>query len=169
MADPRLNSLHLPAARRDQFRRAREDVLRSQGPETAYLERQALSSPNEHTTAIHQEAGVLPLSRFVLMGKDYIYPLKIGLNTVGRMPDNDVVVADPYVSRRHVAIMVHAAHGCVLHDVASKNGTLLNGQPLRGPTPLKPGDRIQLSDHQLIFLTRNDAPDCLPAQVTQAE
>ena len=39
--------------------------------------------------------------------KEYIYPLKVGINTVGRSPDNDVVVQDCYISRRHCAILVH--------------------------------------------------------------
>jgi pSer/pThr/pTyr-binding forkhead associated (FHA) protein len=73
------------------------------------------------------------------------------LNTVGRLPDNDVVLRDPYVSRRHCAILVHAHDCCELHDIASKNGTLLNGEPLRGPTRLKPGDRILLCERLLIL------------------
>jgi pSer/pThr/pTyr-binding forkhead associated (FHA) protein len=67
-----------------------------------------------------------------------------------------VVLADPYVSRRHVAIVVHAHGGCELHDVASKNGTLINGHGISGPTRLNSGDHIRLSDHLLIFLCHDD-------------
>jgi pSer/pThr/pTyr-binding forkhead associated (FHA) protein len=89
------------------------------------------------------------------MDRESVYPLKIGLNTVGRLSDNDVVLEDPYVSRRHCAVVIHAANGtCELHDVASKNGTYLNGNRLSGPTPLVSGDEIRLCDRQLVFITR---------------
>ena len=64
---------------------------------------------------------------------------KVGLNTVGRMPDNDVVVQDAYVSRRHCAIVVHTGDRCEVHDIASKNGTYLNGHKISGPTRRPPG------------------------------
>lgn len=99
-----------------------------------------------------------------LMDKEGIYPLRVGVNTVGRLPDNDVVIHGPYVSRRHCAILVHAAEGCELHDIASKNGTYLNGRPLAGPTPLASGDEIRMCDRQLVFYSKNSpagrgAPD----------
>jgi pSer/pThr/pTyr-binding forkhead associated (FHA) protein len=76
---------------------------------------------------------------------------------VGRAPDNDVVISDAYVSRRQCAILVHAGDGCELHDVASKNGTFLNGQKLDGPTLLHDGDEIRMCDRQLVFVLRGDA------------
>jgi pSer/pThr/pTyr-binding forkhead associated (FHA) protein len=39
--------------------------------------------------------------------------------------------------------------------VASKNGTLVNGHKINGPTRLKPGDRITLCSRQLVFLIRD--------------
>jgi pSer/pThr/pTyr-binding forkhead associated (FHA) protein len=83
------------------------------------------------------------------------HPLKIGLNTIGRLPDNDVVVADPHVSRRHCTIVVHADQCCELHDTASKNGILVNGVRISGPTPLKPGDEIRMGDLVLVFVNLN--------------
>ena len=56
------------------------------------------------------------------------------------MPDNDVVVADPSVSRRHCAVVVHTGQTCEIHDTASKNGTYLNGRRIDGPTRLAGGD-----------------------------
>src|SRR5207253_6481325 len=110
MADARLNSIHLEAPRRQEFRAAREQVLSARGGETVAAERHGqLSAVSEHNTAIQnlpENAEAAP-ARYVLMDCDYIYPLKVGLNTVGRMPDNDVVVQDAYVSRRHCAVVVH--------------------------------------------------------------
>jgi hypothetical protein len=161
MADPRFNSVHLEGLRRDEFRQAREALLNARGPETLVAEGHggfAASSDVNHTAI--EKAGNLvpPRAKFVLMDKDYIYPLKVGLNTVGRMPDNDVVIHDPYISRRHCAILVHAGDKCEVHDFASKNGTLINGRKITGPTPLHSGDEIQMCNQRLVFVSKTDSP-----------
>src|SRR5262245_22883531 len=79
-------------------------------------------------------------------------PLKVGLNSVGRLPDNDIVIDDATVSRRHCAIVVHSDLTIEIHDVASKNGTLVNGRKLQGPTRLRDRDEIGLSERRLTFL-----------------
>jgi hypothetical protein len=167
MVDARLNSVHLEAPRRQEFRVAREQLLNARGSHTLAVECQGdlLSGAGEHNTAIQNVPGnaVAAPARYVLMDAEYIYPLKIGLNTVGRMPDNDVVVPDAYVSRRHCAILVHANDCCELHDVASKNGTLLNGNKIAGPTRLHSGDEIRMCNRNLVFLRKSDVPERGPA------
>ncbi|HEY1186722.1 MAG TPA: FHA domain-containing protein [Gemmata sp.] len=93
------------------------------------------------------------LGQFTLFLKDgsNVYPLRIGMNSVGRLPDNDVVIRDECVSRRHCAIVVHSDLRCELHDVASKNGTLLNGRKIPQPTRLQSGDHITLCNRRLTF------------------
>ncbi len=152
MVDARLNSVHLEAPRRQEFRAAREKLLGARGGETMAAERQGefLSGLSEHNTAIQNVPGANACAAYVLMDTDYIYPLKVGLNTVGRMPDNDVVLQDAYVSRRHCAVLIHTTGDrCELHDVASKNGTYLNGNKISGPTRLNPGDEIRMCNHTL--------------------
>jgi len=85
---------------------------------------------------------------------DCIYPLKVGVNTLGRATSNDVVVADAYASRRHCAILIHTDRPCELHDTASKNGTFLNGRRLAAPAALRSGDEIRVCGRRLLFLTR---------------
>jgi pSer/pThr/pTyr-binding forkhead associated (FHA) protein len=155
-ADARMNSLHLEPDRRDQFRRAREALYGACGELTISGSLPPPASPP--TAALAANNPALADARFVLLDRDCVYPLRVGVNTVGRMPDNDVVIEDPYVSRRHCAILVHAGEGCELHDVASRNGTLLNGRRLAGPTRLKSGDTLSLCDHRLLFLSRDDVP-----------
>jgi pSer/pThr/pTyr-binding forkhead associated (FHA) protein len=91
--------------------------------------------------------------RFTFYLKDgvNVYPLHVGMNSVGRLPDNDVVVRDECVSRRHCAILIHSDLRCELHDVASKNGTLLNGKKIPVPTRLQSGDQITLCNRRLTF------------------
>jgi len=156
MADPRLNSVHLESSQRKQaFRHARQELLNARGPSTLAAECAdwPRDDPRTLLNDLEQPAGVA--SGFLLLDKDSAYPLKIGLNTIGRLPDNDVVVSDGYVSRRHCAILIHANDGGELHDVASKNGTYLNGRRLIQPQHLNPGDEIRMCDRQFLFVSRD--------------
>ncbi len=64
---------------------------------------------------------------------------------LGRDPATDIVIdADAaVVSRRHAEIRRREGQ-CVLFDLGSFNGTLINDQRITAPTPLYDGDRIQL-------------------------
>jgi len=73
-----------------------------------------------------------------------------GTCTIGRLPENVLVINDAKVSRRH-AIMHAQGGGYYLVDLGSRNGTLLNGQRLRIPSQLKDNDRIQISAQVLKF------------------
>jgi pSer/pThr/pTyr-binding forkhead associated (FHA) protein len=154
MTDPRLNSIHLEAPpRRQQFRRARELLLNARGSYTIAAEKGDF--PSGPTAEIAEPSVGEPVAfQFVLMDKDYVFPLRVGINTIGRMPDNDVVLEDPGISRRHCAILVHAHDQCEIYDTASKNGTYLNGRRLTDPVPLSSGDEIRLCGRQLTFLCK---------------
>ncbi len=162
MSDPRLNSVHLEAPRRADYRRARDELLQARGSYTVALENAdqlipAIDSPNTVIQNIGNRAP--PGLNCWLVDKDYIYPLKVGINTVGRSPDNDVVVQDAFVSRRHCAILVHAGGLCEVHDTASKNGTYVNGSKLSGPHSLASGDEIRMCDQRLSFVVKGSPPE----------
>jgi pSer/pThr/pTyr-binding forkhead associated (FHA) protein len=55
-----------------------------------------------------------------------------------------VDTADAAVSRVHAELLVGPTGALTLKDAGSTNGTLLNGEPLAEPTPVRLGDRIQL-------------------------
>jgi hypothetical protein len=158
MGDPRLNSLHLDPTRRQEYRRAREALLHSRGIETLYGEKNRSLDADPNPTAIRAGLDGKPEADkpldFWVSDRDFIFPLKLGINTMGRSSDNDVLVEDLYVSRRHCVIMVHHDGACVLHDTASKNGTYLNGTKITGPTPLRPGDEIRICNKQYVFNSR---------------
>jgi hypothetical protein len=156
MSDPRFNSLHLDASpRRDDYRRARALLLGACGFQTLAIEQERVAEdcPGQPHTIIEQP-DIRPVGiDFWIKDKYGTYPLKPGLNSIGRMPNNDVVIADGSVSRRHCAIVVHQNRGCELHDTASKNGTFLNGKRITGPTRLVHGDVIRMCDHEVLFQT----------------
>lgn len=64
--------------------------------------------------------------------------------SIGREPDNAIeILGDAYISGHHVKLSV--ADGRVLiDDLASKNGTYLNGARLTQQRQLHTGDRIQV-------------------------
>src|SRR6266436_6306544 len=49
------------------------------------------------------------------------------------------------------------AAGCELYDIASKNGTYINGNRLSGPTQLSSGDEIRMCDRQFVFMSKRGA------------
>ena len=71
-------------------------------------------------------------------------------STIGRHPECDVVVDAGAVSRYHAKVL-RVGDGYTVEDSGSRNGTFLNGQLLTGPQKLQEGDRIRISDVELIF------------------
>lgn len=47
--------------------------------------------------------------------------------TIGRTPDNDVVIHDPKISRHHAQIVQHERGEYSIVDLKSTNGTYVNG------------------------------------------
>jgi len=75
-------------------------------------------------------------------GRKTSYPLIKPVVTIGRRPDNDVVIAEPRVSRAHARIERRGAE-YFLTDLGSSHGTFVNGE-LTQNCLLKAGDRIEL-------------------------
>lgn len=69
--------------------------------------------------------------------------------TIGRLPDNDVVVADPKSSRKHAEIRP-AGNGFLLVDLQSTNGTKVNGTSV-GEHILVDGDMISIGATEFRF------------------
>ncbi|MFI8520654.1 FHA domain-containing protein [Streptomyces sp. NPDC085481] len=59
-----------------------------------------------------------------------VRPLPTRSVRIGRAPDNDLVVDDLTVSRRHAELRAEADGTYVIHDLGSHNGTFLNGSPV---------------------------------------
>jgi hypothetical protein len=70
--------------------------------------------------------------------------------TLGR-GEVEIQLEDPFASARHARI-TRQGHVLVIEDLGSTNGTYLNGEPLSGPQPLHPGDRIRIGDSEFSYL-----------------
>jgi hypothetical protein len=65
--------------------------------------------------------------------------------TIGRDVSNDIVINDAEVSRNHARLTAQSG-GYLLEDLASTNGTFVNGQRLIGPKLVSAGDVIGLGE-----------------------
>lgn len=79
--------------------------------------------------------------------------------SIGRAEDNDVILKDDKVSRRHALIHRQDDRSYWIIDLGSGNGTYLNGKRLTMPTPLKNEDRIQVAKQALVFFQEADYAD----------
>ncbi|MGR6915481.1 FHA domain-containing protein [[Actinomadura] parvosata] len=81
--------------------------------------------------------------------------------TFGRRTDSSVVLSSERASRRHAEIR-HEAGQYILHDLGSRNGTLVNGRRVTSQV-LQPGDLITIGDEQFRFLPSDDTATILGA------
>jgi pSer/pThr/pTyr-binding forkhead associated (FHA) protein len=63
--------------------------------------------------------------------------------TVGRAPNNDIVLADASVSRAHYRLQ-RTQSGYIVRDLGSQNGTFVNGKRIQTETSLREGDALRV-------------------------
>ena len=76
--------------------------------------------------------------------------------SVGRSQENDIVINDPNVSRRHARIS-RADNGFVVEDLGSTNGTMLDGAPIDRER-IEGGDELTFGQSTARFVRRIDSP-----------
>jgi hypothetical protein len=75
---------------------------------------------------------------------------------VGRSQENDIVINDPNVSRRHARIS-RSDNSFVVEDLGSTNGTLLDGAPIDREM-IEGGDELTFGQTTARFIRRIDSP-----------
>ena len=93
-----------------------------------------------------------PAARYWLIAEDRTVTVDEGETVIGREPGLGVVLPHPGVSRRHARLVIYGAMATI-EDLGSRNGTYLGGTRIRGRTPLRPGDSVQIADVVLTFVT----------------
>ncbi|MEQ1821910.1 MAG: FHA domain-containing protein [Fimbriimonadaceae bacterium] len=108
---------------------------------------QAFSS---NKTAAIAAAPTIETAVAKLVGADQTWPLQSGANTFGRRAENDVVIADAYVSGKHGVIEI-TEDAAFLTDIGSTNGTMLNDAKLAPNmrTAMRADDVIRLGSIEL--------------------
>jgi adenylate cyclase len=69
---------------------------------------------------------------------------------IGRHPAQDIQLLDRIVSKEHAVIELRG-DGYLIFDRDSRNGTLLNGEPVAHPTRLQDGDEITIGSTSFTF------------------
>lgn len=127
---------------------ARAEVLRAQFIAAAQLAAGAKAADVHPARAVQAVTAGPSLPRARAAEKDVL--------SIGRAPDNDIVLDALGVSRHHASLSYEGgAQQPVLTDLGSTNGTFVNGQPLAERRPLKPHDLVFLGG----FLLRVNGRD----------
>jgi hypothetical protein len=85
--------------------------------------------------------------------------LKLGVNRVGRSPENDFQIAHATISSLHCELVL-SERGVTLRDLESTNGSFVDGQRVR-EVPLAAGQTVHLGDIEL-FVEATEARVAIP-------
>lgn len=72
---------------------------------------------------------------------------------LGRGNDNEIVIKDPYISKKHLKIIEDEGN-YYLEDLNSANGTYINGDRIMDVVELANGDRIKIGQVEFLFVNR---------------
>ena len=125
-----------------------EDVAQYEAEDAAQRTVVVLEDRNDQLPAVEQAFTFLE----VVEGADkgMRFPLPYGYAGIGRSEDNVVALSDNGASRQHCCIEFSDTD-FVLQDLNSTNGTFHNGEEITEPRPLEFGDRIVVSDSEMIL------------------
>jgi pSer/pThr/pTyr-binding forkhead associated (FHA) protein len=76
------------------------------------------------------------------------YALGSGV-TIGRLPDNAMIIDNPAVSGHHARVLLEGQQ-VILEDLRSTNGTFVNGRPITRHV-LQHGDEVLVGKHSIVF------------------
>ena len=98
---------------------------------------------------VRQDEGSMPKLTLQFEGRLLKeYSVGVGL-TIGRSPDNAVIIDNPAVSGHHARVFSESG-AVILEDLNSTNGTFVNGQHTTRHV-LRSGDVLLIGKHQLVF------------------
>ncbi|MGD0896546.1 MAG: FHA domain-containing protein [Thermoguttaceae bacterium] len=122
------------------------------------------SSASGKKKKVLARSGKLSVLNGPLQGREFV--LGEGDYRIGSSADNDFVIRDPTVSRRHCHIRL-TPPGYLIRDLASTNGTFVNGVKV-AEAFLDYGDELYLGETGLVFRSLKDAGECMPIRGTPA-
>lgn len=121
-----------------------------------------LKVTRELSPEVVAEVGRPPEDAFLMVAGKRHFALKLPQIRVGRLLENDLVLNDPHVSRRHALIRLEEGR-YVLYDLRSTAGTRVNGDPIRSHR-LHAGDVINFADVEVIY---GQGPGRPPSEVLE--
>ncbi len=123
-----------------------------QTPSQTVISEPRISKSTSQETVIEEGLGEPILAYLIVKSGRRVgasYPLRKKVINIGRDSDNDIVLDDPKVSRQHAKMKLEG-DSFVIYDLASSNGTFVNGQKIMNET-LQDGDEIKIGDTIFAF------------------
>jgi pSer/pThr/pTyr-binding forkhead associated (FHA) protein len=105
---------------------------------------------------------VLREARFWERGRVLEFPSGVHQATLGRSSSCSWRINDPSVSRLHAALVRRPHRGVYLMDLASREGTFVNGERVTGEWLLMNGDRISLGSDVVLEYNEGRPPAAAP-------
>ncbi len=104
--------------------------------------------------ALQMESGEIALRVLIRLegGSDVVYPLA-RRTSIGRTPDNDIQVDTTFISRHHAVLLSNSDH-CIVEDLNSTNGVLVNGRRI-GRQILHDGDMVTVGRTEFRYQQRS--------------
>ena len=148
--------------------RATSDQRVESAPLTSFFSR--LNVPSDGTPVMATTVGgtmsqVTPAARLVRRDAEGEIALDRDLISIGRSADNNIVIPDQRVSRRH-ALIQREGEVYWLEDLGGANGTLVNGQRVTERVRLQQADSIAIGPTQYHFMAAPVHPPAPPQPVT---
>ncbi len=81
------------------------------------------------------------------------YPINKEI-TIGRVGGNEIILRDPYVSKKHARIFTNNK-SYLIEDLNSSNGTFVNNRQVSEVTEILHGDRIKIGQIEFLFVNEN--------------
>ena len=106
---------------------------------------------------------ILRLANGPLAGQ--VFDLRTTLR-IGRHPLNEITLNDPALSRYHCWVAFQDGKA-VVEDLASVNGTCVNGARIEGRHPILPGDLIRVGSTEFVVEATVYAPET-PAPLAES-
>jgi hypothetical protein len=97
------------------------------------------------------DTGLLVITNGPIIGTRFA--LADDLVEIGRAPENDIILDDATVSRRHAVVLRHSNSFAVM-DVGSRNGTFLDSVRITGETRLSTSQQLQIGVFKMFFAQR---------------
>lgn len=119
---------------------------------TSHFSPRSPDLPDTAAMPNHEENGhesELPENALLIIAGKTNFPLEKPIINVGRHSSNDLVLADPHISRHHAQLRAIKNH-YVIFDVGSTGGVFINGRRILQAT-LHAGDVVRIGTVNLIY------------------
>jgi hypothetical protein len=106
---------------------------------------------DEKLRNIFISSGKNPKLNYTYQGRSVIVPIKDFVTTIGRLPENDLVLQFPFMSKKHLKIELSEDGYFYVFDLNSTNGTLLNNVRISN-AKLQNGDILSIGLVDIKFI-----------------